>query len=131
MTSSRPYLIRALYEWILENQMTPHLLVGANHETVDVPPQHVQDGRIVLNIDPAAVQGLDLGNDRIEFSARFGGVSRQVVFPVSSVLAIYARENGHGMMFNEESGDGPEPGSPSDSTPPGAERKRPGLRVVK
>ena len=130
MTSSRPYLIRALYEWILENQMTPHVLVSVAGESVDVPVQYVQDGRIVLNIDPGAVQALQLGNDTIEFSARFGGAARRVSFPVSCVLAIYARENGHGMMFNEETGG--DPGSPSDGPDTsGSDRKRPGLRVVK
>ena len=130
MTSSRPYLIRALYDWILENQMTPHVLVSVIGESVDVPVQYVQDGRIVLNIDPGAVQRLQLGNDAIEFSARFGGAARRVAFPVSSVLAIYARENGHGMMFNEETGD--DPGSPGDgSGTSGPGRKHPGLRVVK
>jgi stringent starvation protein B len=125
MTSSRPYLIRALYQWILDNELTPHLLVDAVHEQVSVPEQYVQDGRIVLNIAPRAVNVLDLGDEHISFEARFGGVSTSVVFPVPAVMAIYARENGQGMMFaHDQSPDPPEPETPA---PP----KKPGLRVVK
>ncbi len=125
MTSSRPYLIRALYQWILDNEQTPHLLVDAIAEGVSVPERYVQDGRIVLNIAPRAVNVLDLGNEDISFEARFGGVSSSVVFPVSAVVAIYARENGQGMMFGQE--DNPDPPEPETPEPP----KRPGLRVVK
>ena len=94
MTPTRPYLIRALYEWIEDNSMTPHLLVNAEAPGVSVPKQHVRDGQIVLNINAAAVRDLRLGNDWIEFSARFGGVARSVQIPVPAVQAIYARENG-------------------------------------
>jgi stringent starvation protein B len=102
MTSTRPYLIRALYEWIEDNGMTPHILVDADQPGVTVPKQHVREGQIILNINPAAVRDLRLGNDWIEFNARFGGVARNVQIPISAVLAIYARENGQGMAFGEE-----------------------------
>ncbi len=126
MTSSRPYLVRALYEWIVDNGATPHLLVEAGAEGVQVPEQHVKDGKIVLNVDPAAVQGLQLGNDWVCFSARFGGRARNITVPIGAVLAIYARENGQGMMF----GDGNDPQPPVDPSPL-KPPKRAGLRVVK
>lgn len=107
MTSHRPYLLRALYEWIADNGLTPHLLVDATRPQVQVPMHAVKDGRIVLNVADRAVAGLEMGNDLIRFSARFGGVSHSVSVPVSAVLAIYARENGQGMALPpEESGDG-------------------------
>ena len=127
MTSSRPYLIRALYEWITANDMTPHLLVSADSEGVDVPREHVHDGRIVLNINPSAVQNLALGNEWIEFSARFGGVARSLRLPVAAVMAVYARESGQGMAFGHEPGGGADPTPPPEK--PNA--KRPKLKVVK
>ena len=102
MTSHRPYLLRALYEWIADNGMTPHLLVDATRPTVQVPLSAVKDGKIVLNVAERAVQRLEMGNDVIQFSARFGGVSQSVSVPVSAVLAIYARETGQGMALPEE-----------------------------
>lgn len=102
MISSRPYLIRALYDWIVDSALTPHLLVDAQAEGVEVPEQSVKEGKIVLNVAPQAVRGLSLGNELIEFSARFGGVSRQVSVPIAAVVAVYARENGQGMMFAAE-----------------------------
>jgi stringent starvation protein B len=126
MNSSRPYLVRAIHEWILDNDMTPHLLVDIEGEGVDIPAQQGQNGKIVLNISPAAVQSLDLGNDAIAFRARFGGISTDVHVPVASVLAIYAKENGRGMVFNEEDGGGSAPDDPGPK--PG---KRPSLKIVK
>ena len=102
MTSHRPYLLRALYEWIADNGMTPHLLVDATRAAVQVPMHAVKDGKIVLNVAERAVLRLDMGNDVISFSARFGGVSHSVSVPVSAVLAIYARETGQGMALPEE-----------------------------
>jgi stringent starvation protein B len=131
MTPSRPYLLRALYEWITDNRLTPHLLVDAAAEGVDVPDSYVRDGRIVLNVDPAAVQDLQLGNDWISFTARFGGVSKNVALPVASVLAIYARENGQGMMFSADPGSEPEPPESGGAGGAVKARGRPGLRVVK
>ncbi|GAB3377376.1 ClpXP protease specificity-enhancing factor [Lysobacter fragariae] len=103
MTSHRPYLLRALYEWIADNGMTPHLLVDATRPMVQVPTHAVKDGRIVLNVAERAVAGLQMTNDVIRFSARFGGVSHSVSVPVSAVLAIYARETGQGMALPEDS----------------------------
>ncbi len=125
MTTSRPYLIRAIHEWILDNAMTPYMLVDIEGEGVDVPRQHGQNGKIVLNISPHAVEGLILGNDAIGFRARFGGIATDVHVPVDAVLAIYSKENGRGMVFSEEE-DEPEPRDPSPEHP-----RRPSLKVVK
>ncbi|WP_462114290.1 ClpXP protease specificity-enhancing factor [Lysobacter xanthus] len=105
MTSHRPYLLRALYEWIADNGLTPHLLVDATRPAVQVPRHAVKDGRIVLNVAQRAVAGLEMTNELIRFNARFGGVSHAVSVPVSAVLAIYARENGQGMALPPESDD--------------------------
>ena len=102
MTSSRPYLIRALYEWLVDNQLTPHLLVDVERENVNVPMAFVEGGRIVLNVAPSAVRDLDLGNEAITFSARFGGQPHAVYVPPAAVLGVYARENGQGMRVLEE-----------------------------
>ena len=130
MTSNRPYLIRALYEWLVDNGLTPHLLVEAGADDVLVPTQFVEDGKIVLNIGPAAVRNLELANEGIRFEARFGGSPMQVAFPTKAVLGIYARENGRGMLFPEEpaesSGSVPDD-EPEPPTPP----VRPSLKVVK
>jgi len=126
MTSSRPYLIRAMYEWIVDNEMTPHILVDADGEGVLVPREYVENGKIVLNVGPIAVQGLILGNDEVTFSARFSGNSVRMQVPVISVLAVYARENGKGMMFGEDGNEPPPSQGPEPDTPP-----RPHLKVVK
>jgi stringent starvation protein B len=132
MTPNRPYLVRALYEWILDNGMTPHLLVDANRPEALVPEQFVQDGKIVLNISPSAVRALVLGNERVSFNARFGGVAMDVSVPVEAVIGIYARENGRGMLFPDEDprADG-EADSGSEPKPPKPPRDRPTLKVVK
>ena len=121
-------MIRALYEWILDNRSTPYLLVDASVDNVVVPTEYVENGKIVLNISPGAIQGLKLGNDEILFSARFAGQARNITFPVSAVLAIYARENGRGMMFDEQDDSTPPNG---DDTPPGGTSKKPTLKVIK
>lgn len=131
MTPLRPYLIRSLYEWILDNTLTPYLLVNAGHENTVVPEQFVQDGRIVLNIRPEAIQNLVLGNSEIAFNARFGGVPMKVEIPVSAVLAIYAQENGKGMIFDDEEGELPPPSPSPGSNPEKARSSKPRLRVVK
>lgn len=100
ITPTRPYLTRAIYEWIEDNQLTAYLLVDATQANVSVPTQHVKDGQIVLNIAARAVHKLLLDNDYVSFSARFGGVSREVYVPFSAVLAIYAKENGQGLFFD-------------------------------
>ncbi|CAN5338835.1 ClpXP protease specificity-enhancing factor [soil metagenome] len=133
MSSNRSYLLRALYEWIGDNGMTPHLLVDAGAEGVRVPASTIKDGRVVLNIAARAVAQLQLGNREVRFKARFGGVSQDVIVPVSAVLAIYAQETGQGMMLPEDGGSVPEddanlPQPPDDDPGP----KRGGhLRVVK
>jgi stringent starvation protein B len=96
--STRPYLIRALYEWCSDNALTPYIAVLAD-DTVQVPREYVQNGEIVLNISFDATSGLKLGNEFIEFKARFGGVPREIIVPMDRVIAIYARENGQGMAF--------------------------------
>ncbi len=157
LTPRRPYLLRAFYDWLLDNQLTPHLVVDVTLPGVNVPMEYARDGQIVLNIAPRAVGNLDLANDEVRFNARFGGVPRQVNVPMSAVLAIYARENGAGTMFEPETGydeevpelletDDEEPGNlmsvidgdrsdqndendPDDEPPPRG--GRPMLRVVK
>ena len=131
MSSNRPYLLRALYEWIGDNQMTPHLLVDAGREGVQVPSSAVKDGRVVLNVAARAVSQLDLGNREIRFLARFGGVSQTVIVPVSAVLAIYAQETGQGMMLPDDTA-ALAPDAPDDPPDPPAEGKKGGhLRIVK
>ena len=133
MSSNRPYLLRALYEWIGDNDMTPHLLVDATRDGVQVPSQTVKEGRVVLNIAARAVAHLDLGNREVRFKARFGGVSQSVVVPLAAILAIYAQETGQGMMLPEDGGMMPEEaGDDAPEPPPEDGPKRGGhLRVVK
>ena len=102
MTSSRPYLLRALLEWIVDNDCTPHIVVEASMEGVRVPEEHVKDGQIVLNISPSAIQQFELTNEYVAFSARFQGQPREVYVPIAAVAAIFARENGNGMAFTPE-----------------------------
>lgn len=102
MLSSRPYLARALYEWLLDNEHTPYIVVDAEHEGVQVPGQFVQNGQIVLNIAPTAVRELMMANEAITFNARFGGQPMQVIVPSEALIALYARENGVGMVFGHE-----------------------------
>ncbi|MDH5393990.1 MAG: ClpXP protease specificity-enhancing factor [Gammaproteobacteria bacterium] len=127
MTSSRPYLIRALYQWIVDNGLTPYILVDAESPDLVIPREFVQDGKIVLNVAPMAVQGLILADDLITFNARFSGQSMDLSIAVASVLAVYAKENGQGMMFGED--DDGSPASPSDGA--AKKSKKPSLRVVK
>ena len=101
--SNKPYLLRALYEWCVDNGYTPHLAVKVDSHT-QVPSEHVRNGEITLNIGPSAVHKLQMGNEAIEFSARFGGVARHLLVPVANVYALYARETGHGMTFEVEVG---------------------------
>ncbi len=133
MTSSRPYLVRAIYQWITDNGLTPHLLVDVAVDGVLVPAEHVQNGKIILNIAPMAISGLVLGDTEITFNARFSGKSQGLFVPIEAVLAVYAKENGQGMMFSEDDGavsseDGSDPG-PDDDGPD--KPTRPTLRVVK
>ncbi len=100
MTSSRSYLVKALYEWILDNHCTPHILVFADAEGVDVPREHVQNGQIVLNIAPAAVMDLLMDQQAISFNARFNGKPTDIYVPMHAIMGIVTRENGQGMMFD-------------------------------
>ena len=130
MTPSRPYIMRALYEWIVENDCTPYLLVDAAISDVLVPQQYVKDGQIVLNISPGAVMDLNISNDAVAFNGRFGGVAFDIYVPVGAVMGIYARENGQGMVFDaEEVIDD----TPPDDTPPSPVKpeKRPSLKIVR
>lgn len=102
MTSNKPYFIRAMYDWIVDNDLTPYLLVDAEHPDVEVPQEFVSGGRIVLNVSPKACRGLHLENDKILFTARFSGQTTQIVLTPAAVLAIYAKENGRGMEFGPE-----------------------------
>ncbi|MES1942858.1 ClpXP protease specificity-enhancing factor [Salinisphaera sp. PC39] len=139
MISRRPYLIRAIYEWVLDNQLTPHMLVAADAPGVRVPEQFVtEDGKITVNVSPSAVRDLALGNDMIRFSARFSGRPFEVEVPPGAVLALYARENGQGMLFGEVEEPEPPPdgdggdGDGGDGEPEqGEKKKRSHLKVVK
>ena len=140
LSSRRPYLIRALYDWVLDNDLTPHLLVAADADGVDVPRQFVtEDGKITVNISPGAVRGLILENELISFSARFSGQNFNVSVPPGAVLALYARENGEGMLFGEveetpAASTTSKDGGADDDAPTGdddAKKKRAHLKVVK
>ena len=99
MTSNKPYLLRALNEWIIDNGQTPHIIVDVNAEGMSVPDQAISDGKLVLNIAPQATRHLEMGNEAISFQARFTGKPYDIYLPIDAVMAIYARENGQGMMF--------------------------------
>jgi stringent starvation protein B len=134
MISSRPYLLRAIYDWIIDNGLTPYVLVNAGAENTVLPTQFIQDGKIILNISSQAVRNLQLTNDWIMFSARFSGASMEVSFPPQAVMAIYAKENGRGMVFSDDDegdggSDGGGDGPPTTDGTPG--KGRPSLRVVK
>ena len=128
LTPNRPYLIRAIYEWICDNGLTPHLLVDAHFPGVSVPQDCVQDGHITLNVAPRAVAQLLLDNEGISFSARFSGIPQQISVPPLAVLAVYARENGQGMAFDPTPPPEPEPPKSDKSSP---EVSRPRLKIIK
>lgn len=145
ITPSRGYLVRALFDWIIDNDLTPHLVVAAEVPGTDVPDAYVKDGQITLNIAPSAVRDLYIDADAVSFNARFGGVPTQIYVPTASILAIFARENGQGMGFGMEPGadllqaqieaalEAGEPVAPTEApkTPKTTKPKKPGLRVVK
>ena len=143
-----------MHEWMVDNGFTPHLVVDARRDGVHVPTEHIQDGKIILNVSHSATKALSLGNERVTFEARFGGVPRQLEFPVAAVLGIYARETGQGMLFGDDDappatgltpagptavpsigGDGPAPEPPPSSPGPGPGGKprptKPTLKVIK
>lgn len=129
MTSNKPYLIRAFYDWIVDNDLTPYILVDASNPNVQVPREHVQHDRIVLNISPSATRGLLLENDRIVFTARFSGQTEQIFVAPNAVLEIYAKENGRGIAFSVDEDDEPPPKTPSSSE--SATKNKPSLKLVK
>lgn len=134
MKSSRPYLLRALYEWIVDNDCTPHLLVNAEYPQVRVPAGYAQDGQIVLNVSPGAVRHLHMDNEGVSFESRFGGVAHSLHLPTGAILAIYARENGQGMVFELEAPEAMDEEKDGDETPPPQTPRpggRPSLKVVK
>ncbi len=129
MTPLKPYLIRSIYEWIIDNDTTPHLLVDAENTTVQVPKEFVENGRIVLNMRPAAIQGLVLGDQIIEFNTRFSGKHVHINVPVVAVLALYAKENGRGMVFDAEDEDYND--SETEFPEENPSKSKPQLRIVK
>ena len=142
MRSNQPYLLRAFYDWIVDNQCTPYIIVDAFHESTAVPQEFVKDGQIVLNIAPRAVTNFDMSGDAITFSTRFGGVPVELFLPFSAVLGIYAQENGKGMMFDfEDNNDPTPPPSPTNNLDMVKKRasfessdqfkSKPSLRVIK
>lgn len=139
MSTSRPYLLRALYQWLVDNDCTPHLLVHVDYPEVKVPAGYAKDGQIVLNVSPNAVRYLEMENAAVSFEGRFGGVPQRLYLPIGSILAIYARENGQGMVFELEQPelfDAPEVAFEEDSDPddtpePPRPSGRPSLKVVK
>ncbi|NBD96277.1 MAG: ClpXP protease specificity-enhancing factor [Gammaproteobacteria bacterium] len=135
MLSSRPYLVRAIHEWIVDSGLTPHLLVDADQPGLEVPPSSIQEGRVVLNVSPTAVRDLLIDAEMVTFVARFGGVSQAVTVPMPAIEAVYARENGRGMMFpvDEDDENGSQEQGDADSGD-GEKRDRkskPNLKVVK
>jgi len=123
-SAQRPYLLRAMHEWMTDNALTPHIVVDAGLSNLSISKEQVREGRIVLNVSYEATRGLVIGNDAVTFEARFDGVPTGLNIPVDAVMGIYARENGHGMVFSEESEPPPDDSGPSDD-------KRPVLKVVK
>jgi stringent starvation protein B len=126
----RPYLLRAMHAWMMDSDHTPHVIVDAERPGVEVPRAYVKDGRIVLNLSGGATQSLVIGNEQVEFQARFAGVVHHVRIPIAAVLGIYARETGEGMVFSEQD-IGPEPPTRSPQGDDGGGARRPQLKVVK
>ncbi len=131
MLSSKSYLARALYEWILDSGCTPHIVVNAMDSGAVVPQQFVKNGQIVLNIAPTAVVGLLIDKSALAFNARFGGVAMDIHVPMRALMGIYARENGRGMMFESDEAPEPEQTPPPSGGSSGSQQGRPSLRVVK
>ena len=123
----RPYLLRAMHEWMIDNGFTPHIVADATVEGFQSPGGQAEDGKIVFNVSHAATKDLLLGNELISFEARFNGVPRQISIPIDAVLGIYARESGQGMIFSDEN---PPPASPDDDHG-NADSRRAKLTVVK
>ncbi|MEC5209197.1 stringent starvation protein B [Psychrobacter sp. PL15] len=139
VTPTRPYMVRALYQWIEDNELTPYLMVDATARNVQIPTEHVQDGRIVLNIASRATGNMSIENDYIHFSARFGGVSQEIWVPLTAVLGIYAKENSQGMFFDPSEYDDYQPeddtssGKQNSTSAPNKPKRdnKAGLKVLK
>lgn len=133
MSSSKPYLLRAIFDWIVDNDCTPYVVVDAYAPNVELPLDFVKDGQIVLNIAPRAVRDFQINDDYISFNARFGGVPTDVFAPVQAITGIYARENGQGMMFDSDSPQGPSDPPPTKITKPNkpGDAIKPSLRIIK
>ncbi|WP_201532867.1 ClpXP protease specificity-enhancing factor [Psychrobacter ciconiae] len=134
LTPTRPYMVRALYQWIEDNELTPYLMVDATAKNVQVPKQYVQDGRIVLNIASRATGNMVMENDFIHFNARFGGVSQEIWVPLSAVMGIYAKENSQGMFFDPSEYEDYQPIAESKTATEAPKPKRDnkaGLKVLK
>lgn len=130
MISRKPYLLRAMHQWIVDTGHTPHIVVDVSCAGVEVPQGYAKDGKLVLNVSHDATHGLELAGERVKFSARFGGVSRPVRVPMEAILAIYAHETGQGMIFGPEEEPAPA-GSPPDGTARLGRARKPSLKVVK
>lgn len=136
LSPTRPYLSRAIYEWICDHNLTPYILVDATQPYTDVPTQFIQDGQIVLNLAPHAVHRLNMSNDAITFSARFGGVSKDIYVPFAALMGIYARENGQGLFFDPEEYANITPeqndleSNNNDQTEQETVKKKPSLRIL-
>lgn len=144
MTSNKPYLIKAIYEWIVDNELTPYVSIDANQPDVEVPQSYAtRDGEIVLNLSPRAIADLVMNKDKISFSTRFGGIPASIYLPIQSIVGIYAQENGQGMIFQVENPIDPGPSGPgpvksvsssnklSQDKSSGDKTKKPSLRIVK
>ena len=130
MLSNRPYLIRAMFDWIVDNHWTPHLQIDVNYPGIQVPMEFAQEGVLVLNVHPEAIRVSSFDNDWFSFKARFQGVEREIGFPPESVLAVFARENGQGMPFPPEPYPDTAP-QPAEDEPQKPVKKKPHLSVVK
>ena len=117
MTSNKPYLVKAFYDWIVDNNCTPYIVVNALEEGVEVPQDYVTDGQIVLNLSPVSVKSLSMTLESISFNARFAGVPMSVMVPIPAIMGIYAKENGQGMIFQQDLPTDPDPGGKDKKTP--------------
>ncbi len=128
MTPIRPYLLRAVYDWIVDNNYTPYILVDTRQNGVIVPEQYIENNQITLNLSPGSVRGLSFENDWVMFNARFSGVAWNIEFPISAVNAIYAKENGQGMVFDQNQDETPRP---TNQTSLKKQPSKPSLKIVK
>lgn len=131
MTPNKPYLIRALYEWLVDNDATPYIMVDTTQSGVDIPAGIAKDGKVVLNVAHRAVQGLQIDNEYIAFTARFSGVSQNLYIPIQAVMAIYSMEDGEGMMFADSTENSEAGAGDADQAADKSSKPKPGLKIVK